>query len=202
MKLCTTCKSDKDVRLSRKIDAYLCRKHRAQIYRFGEIRNRTLSDKNEFVLKRDYAEMVIFDRDSKEKCRALIDKEDVEKVKNAGSWCCDTSGYVMNGKYKKLHGFLLGKKNGYEIDHINRDKLDNRRKNLRFVLHRINTMNRYTINAYQYESGKWCSYVYYKGEKVHLGTFDTFEEADSKAQKVKDYLIDGDTINEALGKIL
>ena len=37
-----------------------------------------------------------------------------------------------------MHILLLGKKKGLEIDHINGNKLDNRRENLRFVKHNVN----------------------------------------------------------------
>lgn len=48
----------------------------------------------------------------------------------------------INGKNDAIHRVIMGKKPGYEVDHINRDKLDNRRSNLRFVTHQQNLSNR------------------------------------------------------------
>ena len=54
----------------------------------------------------------------------------------------DSGGYAMNGRVKTaLHRFLLGKKKGLEIDHVNGNKLDNRRNNLRFVKHHVNVQS-------------------------------------------------------------
>jgi hypothetical protein len=41
-----------------------------------------------------------------------------------------------------LHNFLIGRRSGLEVDHVNGDSLDNRRANLRFVTHGVNVANR------------------------------------------------------------
>lgn len=192
IKQCQICKSKNDVRFNRKTDSLLCRKHAVQVYRTGEVQSRTMSDLNDFnIFNNHYAEMICYDRKGNEKGRTRIDIEDMEKIRNAGSWCIDGGGYVMNGKHGALHRFLLGKKKGYEIDHENRDKLDNTKQNLRFILHRFNTMNRNTINAYQSPNGRWTSYVCFLGKSYTLGTFDTFSEAQKLALKAKSHLAEG-----------
>jgi len=48
----------------------------------------------------------------------------------------------IHGRGYKLHSLLIGSpRDGLEIDHINRDKLDNRRSNLRIVTHKGNMEN-------------------------------------------------------------
>ena len=137
---CKICGRNKEVR-NYKGRELLCGMHREQMRRFGHIRSRTLASRNDFVDKGDCYEMVVFDRYLKEKARVLIDKKDKKVAEKMGSWCLNY-GYPYNGRIKQtLHLFLLGKRKGLEIDHINGNKLDNRRKNLRFITHAENTKN-------------------------------------------------------------
>jgi hypothetical protein len=106
----------------------------------------------------------------------------------------------MNGKNGALHRFLLGKKKGLEIDHANRNKLDNTKANLRFVLHKINTINRNSINAYKLPSGNWCAYIGWENKQHPLGTYKTLDEARIIAEKVKTALCDGKTLEESVNE--
>lgn len=72
------------------------------------------------------------------------------------------------------------------IDHINGDKLDNRWVNLREVDHRGNSLNLSvrkdnktgTMGVYPTKSGKkFFSRIKDNGNIIHLGTYDTLEEA-------------------------
>lgn len=49
---------------------------------------------------------------------------------------------LVNGKHMRMHRFLLGVPDGQEIDHANRNGLDNRRSNLRLCLRSENMANR------------------------------------------------------------
>src|SRR5690349_9526523 len=56
--------------------------------------------------------------------RALIDEEDLEDVSNH-YWSLAKNGYIVGRVDKvrtRLHIFLMGKKNGLVIDHINHNK--------------------------------------------------------------------------------
>lgn len=80
---------------------------------------------------------------------ALISADDVYKVE-MNSWRLDSHGYAIksikeNGKTKNisLHHVVYKKPDkGMVIDHINRNKLDNRRENLREVSYSLNSANR------------------------------------------------------------
>ncbi len=67
------------------------------------------------------------------------------------SWCRDSDGYVSannrkayggDGRPIRLHALVLGRKEGYVIDHKNGDKSDCRRANLRHVRISQNSANR------------------------------------------------------------
>ena len=74
-----------------------------------------------------------------------------------------------------------------EIDHINRNKLDNRIENLRDVNGQLNLYNtgKKNCNTTGYKGvtfiarlGKWQAQIRTNGRKIYLGTFDTPERAD------------------------
>lgn len=72
---------------------------------------------------------------------ALIDDEDFDRV-SKNSWSYHHSGYVVRGKPQaSLHRFIMEAKKGQIVDHINRNRLDNRKKNLRFSTTRQNQFN-------------------------------------------------------------
>ena len=64
------------------------------------------------------------------------------------------------------------------VDHINRNKTDNRLENLRLL---SNQKNQFNSNAKGYylikSSGKFQSQIYINGKHICLGTFETKEEA-------------------------
>jgi hypothetical protein len=64
------------------------------------------------------------------------------------------------------------------IDHINRDKLDNRIVNLRSVTPQQNQFNRGGKGyCYDNKSNKYKAYISVNSKDIHLGLFNTPEEA-------------------------
>ena len=113
----------------------------------------------------------------------LIDIEDVEKISKY-RWWIDNSGYPrtkIHGQNIRMHVFITGKKN---LDHINRNKLDNRRSNLRECTNEqnmanrrkpINKTNKY-IGVYKDKRRNNSKYEARCGN-VYLGMFNTAAEA-------------------------
>ena len=66
-----------------------------------------------------------------------------------------------------------------QIDHINGDRTDNRIENLRDVPHKINHQNRTTAKGYTWSNqhGKWKASIKKDYKHIHLGLFDTEQEA-------------------------
>ena len=94
--------------------------------------------------------------------------------------------YLVDRKGNFLHRVITGCPEGYEVDHISLDTLDNRMSNLRIVTHQQNQIN----HSLQRNNSSGVSGVdfYTKNEKyrarikvshqeIHLGYYDEFEEA-------------------------
>ncbi|WP_064199119.1 HNH endonuclease [Brevibacillus brevis] len=96
------------------------------------------TSKNAFLLEESVCKIVISNDLVGE-----VDIEDYEKVK-PHTWQISRNGYVytkLEGKIKYLHRYLL-KVNGDEIvDHINMNKLDNKKSNLRLCSIMQNSFN-------------------------------------------------------------
>src|SRR3990167_6870264 len=116
--------------------------------------------------------MVIYDNYGKEKARTLFSKPHLEKIKKY-KWSVNTKGYSLarvSNKNCKLHHFIKGKPpKGLVTDHINRNKLDNRDENLRFVTQSENVSNcLFKISncnkVYKTKIGKHTYWV----SKIHL----------------------------------
>lgn len=167
-----------------------CNKHYYQIYRNGKLLTKSRFEKNEFIDCGNYYEIILYSGNGEqiEKTRTKIDKEDIKKSRTL-KWCLHNCGYVYNSKAKTfLHQIILGKKKGCEIDHINGDKLDNRKKNLRVATRSQNSMNRKGVKGYSWrkETKKWRVYICINYKTIHLGCFDKKQDAISariKAEK-------------------
>ena len=117
-----------------------------------------------------------------------IDDEDWEIVKHY-SWYI--SGYPTTHSRGRtaplhLHQLLMGRaSDGLQWDHIDRNKMNNRRSNLRAVTHQVNGRNRSLqcsnttghVGVYKFRGDRWQTQITADGQQHHLGTFDTIEEA-------------------------
>lgn len=124
---------------------------------------------------------------------AVIDALDAERVLGFGKWRIIQGRYVgrsvkIPGTRKSntvyLHHFLSGCPE--DTDHIDRDTLNNRRKNLRCATRAQNTANsvRRRSNTSGFKGvgwhkrgGRWRAQIRIKGRQIHLGHFSTAEEA-------------------------
>lgn len=116
----------------------------------------------------------------------LVSKSKLEYILRH-SWYLGSNGYPMTytARSKTLHKNLLGKQEkGFVIDHINRNKLDNRLENLRVITSKQNSYNRtkskHSNNTYKgvKKSGnKYCAIISKDGVTRNIGGFDTEEEA-------------------------
>lgn len=161
-----------------------CSKHYAQVKKHGRILDRTIYDPNEIIEYEDYAEIIIYNKQCEEIARTLIDLDDVDKVREY-KWSMNDNGYIWNGKIY-LHRFIMNPPDGMVIDHINHDRLDNRKENIRICTIRQNNMNKSFMSNntsgvigvnWNKRAKKWKSRINVNGNEIHLGYFDTKEDA-------------------------
>lgn len=121
----------------------------------------------------------------------IVDLEDYEKIKDY-CWYVNKDKKVqtkMNGKMVYLHRFIMNlDDNNYEIDHINHDRADNRKSNLRIVTHAENMKNVKTPKhntsgrvgvRYLKNKNKWEAGIHTDGKYISR-TANSFEEAVEK----------------------
>ena len=120
----------------------------------------------------------------------LLSSSDYEKIKDY-CWIKHHSGYMMavdtiSDKLIYLHVLIMQPINDEEVDHINGNKLDNRRENLRICTHQQNMMNRKIQKNntsgipgvyYNKKYSKWHARIKINGFYIHLGFFDDINEA-------------------------
>ena len=123
-----------------------------------------------------------------------IDADDLPAVSKY-TWALGKRGYPVahtsrrsekGHKTFSLHRFLMDPEEGYDVDHVSGDKLDNRRENLRVCSHQENMFNqklRCTNTTGYYgvsrskTTGRYEAYIHRDGKKKYLGTYLTAEEA-------------------------
>lgn len=121
---------------------------------------------------------------------ALVDDEDLERL-SAHRWFIHSGGYAsrQEGTWRKgrkqiyMHQEVMG---GKIIDHINANKLDNRKANLRFATKGQNNANRGLLSnntsgykgvTWDKSRGKYQAYAWFQDKKYYLGRFDSILDA-------------------------
>lgn len=119
---------------------------------------------------------------------ALIDDEDLPLV--AGRKWYVLEGYATSdgrpgdaGKVVLMHGLLISTPAGLQVDHIDGNRLDNRRRNLRLATRQEQARNRKrrSDNTSGYKgvskakngtSKAWTANVWEKGKRIFYASFD------------------------------
>jgi hypothetical protein len=108
---------------------------------------------------------------------------------NQWKWYVNTSGYATRKEGKKtirMHRLIHKTPSGFFTDHINREKLDNRRANLRTVTKSQNGFNRKApsnnksgIKGVYWDkfTNKWRAEIKVFYKKISLGRFANIKDA-------------------------
>lgn len=109
---------------------------------------------------------------------AIVD-DDIFDVLSKHSWHTSSNGYARNGGREYMHRIIMRPRPGLTIDHINLNKLDNRRANLRICSMRDNIRNgpkKKTKNPYkgvfwEQRTRRWFAQISVNYRSVFLGRY-------------------------------
>ena len=130
----------------------------------------------------------------------LVDPEDYDCLIAMGKWTFQGEGYayrwdrsIKPHKCLLMHRVIMKTPLHTDTDHINGDKLDNRKSNLRIVNRTVNNYNKLTKGVET--SIYWSGYVVrltndYK--RIYIGRFKDLFEAQQASYEVKEQLMEGE----------
>lgn len=113
---------------------------------------------------------------------AMVDDGDYEKVSRY-RWHYN-NGYAISDFGVRMHRFIMNPPQNLVIDHINHDRLDNRRSNLKICTQFENSQNRTHAkatygNVYSNKDvTKWYACNMIDGKRIRSKNYDTYEEAE------------------------
>lgn len=127
----------------------------------------------------------------------ICDHEDWERLKEY-CWSENNRGYAearVNQKTTLFHTLIIECEHPFVRDHINRNKLDNRRSNLRVVTRAENNRNKeHSVSTLPagitqwHNNGRYSARIHVNKKRIHLGTFDTIDEALAAIAKKKEVI--------------
>ena len=122
----------------------------------------------------------------------FFDAEDLPLIQSR-NWYCDKDGYLVSCYYyagrrvfARFHRIVVGAKPNQLVDHINRNRADNRKSNLRCCDYSKNGINRCVsttntsgMTGVYYDKGrrKWVASITFNGRKLYLGRFSEKDDA-------------------------
>ena len=125
--------------------------------------------------------------------QCLVDEDKWHELTFMKTWFRNPNGYIksnINEEPTLIHRYLYEtyKPNenisDLQIDHKNRNKLDNRMSNLRAITSGKNNHNQIVKNKYGYKgvkknknSNRYCARIKHEGNEYYSKYFDTIEEA-------------------------
>jgi len=159
------------------------------IKRHGKILERTIYTPNEFIINGNIVEILIYNRKQEHIATGIVSIKHLDKIKKY-KWSLTKEGYILsylNKEYIYLHRLITEAKPEEYVDHINHDTLNNLDENLRLCTNSQNLQNHTKLPSdntsgiigvcWINEKNKWRAEIQVNKNKIHLGYFDTFEDA-------------------------
>jgi hypothetical protein len=189
-KQCSYCGSNIKIYKLEQDNKYYCAKHYQQIKKYGVVQQRTRLDKNEIIESENC--ITILCRNNKQDIIAKIiaDKEDFELLSKYKWTFCKSNGYATTYIYSQekdrkiqilMHRLIMNPIPKEQIDHIDGNKLNNQKSNLRLCSNQQNTMNQHKNTiigvCWHKNSNKWRGRIMINGKDTCVGYFDNYEDA-------------------------
>lgn len=115
-----------------------------------------------------------------------VDDEDYSRLCDR-KWAIHSHGYAYNSTIGYMHRLVMNAIDNLHVDHINHNKLDNQKHNLRLCTNKENSKNRKGANSnsksghigvsWSKSNKKWQSAIMVDNKQIHLGHFDSIEDA-------------------------
>lgn len=143
---------------------------------------------DDYVLDDVQIGIPLLDRAGAVRAHAWIDSNDLAKVWRY-RWYLSAGGYARRSRSQaprnvSMHRAIIGAPAAMEVDHVNGDRLDNRRANLRLATRRQNAQNvvgrgrsRHLGVGWSERRGKWIVQARVEGRNVFGGYFESEEAA-------------------------
>lgn len=158
-----------------------CVKHYHKARVNGEITGRSKFDPNNFITEGDLTKIECFNRDCASVGYTIVDTKEVDKLKGY-KWYIDNKGYVRSNNLGFMHNIILGITPTMQlvVDHIDRNPLNNTKKNLRTGTYGENNCNRDIVKrntsgcvgiCWNEKRNKWFAQITFKGKHNWLGYF-------------------------------
>jgi hypothetical protein len=117
-------------------------------------------------------------------CVFFINREDLEFVCSRRFYI-NPSGYMdfnKDGEKVLYHRLVMNAPRGMIVDHINRDRRDNRKRNIRIKHNSHNQANKNGKNpigfrGLMFKRGAWEANIGFNNERIYLGRFESREDA-------------------------
>jgi hypothetical protein len=184
---CEICNKKIERKPSEILKHTFCSKQCFSIYRRNvEVRN-VKRKLNKYKICDGY--IIIYTNTNKE---ILIDKEDFKKVSKY-TWHLGAKGYAVTSEMKKckctlilMHRLIMDAPKEMIVDHINHNRLDNRKSNLRICTIQQNIMNskchkdsKSKVRGVDYHNRDklWRARITINGKRISLGWFKSKDDA-------------------------
>ncbi len=174
-----------------------CDKHNKQVRKYGSVLERTKNDPNEFIIENDICRIKLYNTNCEEITETIFDlkyKEEIEKYKwrMSNKYVVSTWIDTNNKKHNMyLHQAIIQLSGqevpiGYEIDHIDRNPLNNLENNLRVctisqnrqnVDIKCNNSSGYKGIVWHKKDKKWYARIRINNQIINIGIFNTPEDA-------------------------
>lgn len=171
------------------VSMIVCGKHYAQYLKYGKFLDenpKTCFDSNEYEITNEGVWIYCFNRKQEPSGKFLIDLDDLERVISKKWRYWKGNYYTGNFRPISIYRFILNATEEQTIDHINGNRADNRKQNLRFVSQQQNTINKAIQKnnksgiagvGWDKNRNKWFAEIRFEGTKCYLGRYKLLEDA-------------------------